>query len=422
MLPKFTDKFDAQTAFGDSFELYLDTFANEGWNTPTQSWISFEDMMATSNSAEWMPRVFEEIVRDPVEPLLAITPLFDRIAYTPAARITTGALGAIVAAEIGEAEAYPERTLNIAPGTITINVGKHGVAWKITEELLKYSQFNVMQRMALAGRQALDRHKEKIGMNYVSGMGVTLFDNKTPAQSMFGTCTGRTMTGSGNGSCRMEDLVKAYAHLLMQGYVPNTLLLHPLTWAMWMADPLLQTIVKNTGNGQWFQRVSPPQSSRPWQNAGQSKMGKTSGRQHTAGENPAGTAATKTSEIDQGLTSRPEVPGYFPWALNVIVSPFMPYNPENNTCDIFLFDSENLGAIVVDEDVMMDEWEDKSVDVVKVKMRERYAHAIYEDGLGIGVLRNIPVKANEIALPVSATISAAGSLDDLDTTTAISGL
>jgi hypothetical protein len=87
-----------------------------------------------------------------------------------------------------------------------------------------------------------------------------------------------------------------------------------------------------------------------------------------------------------------------------------------------IFDSSNLGALVVDEDVSMDQWEDLSTDIIKIKLKERYAFAIYEDGLAIGVMRNIPVKANEIALPVHPTISAAGSIDELNTGTAISGL
>jgi hypothetical protein len=100
----------------------------------------------------------------------------------------------------------------------------------------------------------------------------------------------------------------------------------------------------------------------------------------------------------------------------------LPFNVNNATCDIIICDSNNLGALVVDEEVTMDQWEDLSTDIVKIKLKERYAFAIYEDGLAVGVLRNVPIKANEITLPVTATISAAGTLSELTTTTAISGL
>ena len=414
---------DLNVAFGDSYELFRDTWFNAGFNEPTQTQMEFKDIMATPNAQYWMPKVVEEIIREPVEPMLIVPSLLDRIQYTPAARITFPAIGALVAYDLAEGQAFPEQTLNVAPGTITINVGKTGVAFKITEEMMKYSQFDIINMHIRAARRALDRHKEQKGMNYITGMGVTLYDNINPTSSVYGTCTGRSITGAGNGSCRMEDLLKAYAHIMMQGFTPDTILMHPLTWSMWMADPLLQTIVKNTGNGQWFQPHNMAKSGLPWANAGQNKMGMPSGYgQFTPTGNAGSETPTTTSEIDQTLNSPPVVPGYFPYPLRVLVSPFVPFYTHNNTCDIMIFDSSNLGALVVDEDVSMDEWKDMSTDITKMKLKERYTFAIYEDGLAIGVLRNVPVVANEIALPVSATISAAGSLDELTTTTAISGL
>jgi hypothetical protein len=416
-------KINLEKAFGDKYELFRDTWFNNGFNEPTQNQLTFNDLMATPNANYWMPKVIEEIVREPVEPMLIVTSLLDRIAYTPAARITFPAIGALVAFDLAEGQAYPEQSLNVAPGSITVNVGKVGLAFKITEEMRKYSQFDIINMHIRAARRALDRHKEKKGMDFISGLGVTLFDNKNPLESVYGTCTGRSISGAGNGSCRMEDLLKAYAHVMMQGYTPDTILMHPLTWSMWMADPLLQHIVKAGGGGSWFQPHNMPKSALPWSNSNQNKQGIPGGAsQFTPGGNAAGETATTVAELDQNLKSAPVLPGYFPHPLRVLVSPFAPFNPKSNTCDIMIFDSNNLGALVVDEDVSMDQWEDLSTDIVKVKLKERYCFAIYEDGLACGVLRNVPVKANEIALPVSATISAAGSLSELTTTTAISGL
>jgi hypothetical protein len=415
--------FDHKVAFGDNYQLFRDTWFANGFNEVLQSKVTFKDMIATPNAAVWMPKVVEDIIREPVEPLLIIPSLLDRVAYYASARITLPALGAIVAYDIAEGQAYPEQTLNVAPGSITINVGKTGLSFKITEEMKKYSQFDVINLHLRAGRRALDRKKERKGMDFISGMGVTLFDNINPTESVFGTCTGRSIVGAGNGSCRMEDLLKSYAHIMMQGYTPDTILLHPLAWCMWMADPLLQTIVKNTGNGSWFQKANMPKSSNPWAASNQSKMGipGTPG-QFTPSGNAASETATAPEDIDQTLNTPAVIPGYFPYPLKVLVSPFVPYNETNNTCDIMIFDSSNLGALIVDEDVSTDQWEDMSTEITKIKMKERYGFAVYEDGLAIGVMRNIPIKANEIAFPAQATISTAGSIAELDVTTAISGL
>lgn len=419
-------KFDPKTAFADEktgYSLFLDTWKNNGFYAPTQEKVKYEDLMATPNASHWLPKVIEDIVREPVEPMLMITSLLDRVQYSSAMRITYPALGALVAADLAEGQAYPEYTLDIAPGTVTVNVGKTGLAFKITEEMRRHSQIDIINLHIRAARRALDRRKEKKGMDFISGMGVSLFDNKNPTTSVYGTCTGRAITGAGNGSCRMEDLLKAYSHIMMQGYTPDTLLMHPLTWSMWMADPLLQTIVKNTGNGQWFQPHNMPKGALPWANASQGKQGVPGGYgAYVPPDNAASATPTSVEALDQNLNSAPVIPGYFPHPLRVLVSPFVPFNTYSNTADIMIFDSRNLGALVVDEDVTIDQWDDMSTDITKVKLKERYGYVIYEDGLGIGVLRNVPVKANEIALPVSATISAAGSLAELDPTTAISGL
>jgi hypothetical protein len=417
------EKFNAKEAFADNYQLYKDTWVSNGVYAPTGDQISFKDFLATPNANIWLPKVVEDIAREPVEPMLVVSSLLDRVQFNGAARITFPALGAITAADIAEGQAYPEQTLNVAPGSITVNTGKSGVAFKISEEMRRNSMFDVINLHIRAARRALDRHKEKKGMDFISGMGVTLFDNKNPESSVYGTCTGRAMSGAGNGSCRMEDLMKAYAHIMMQGFTPDTILLHPLAWSMWMVDPLLQTIVKNTGNGSWFQPHSMPKSGQPWASASQGGRGIPGGfGQFTPGGNAAGETPTSVTGLDQNLNSAAQIPSYFPHPLRVIVSPFVPFDVYKQTCDIMIFDSRNLGALVVEEDVTVDQWDDMSTDITKIKLKERYCFSIYEDGLAVGVLRNIPIKANEIALPISATISAAGSLSELDITSPISGL
>lgn len=416
-------RFDPNKLFGDNYKLFRDTWINNGQHVTGET-VTFKDLMATSQAAVWMPKVVEEIVREPVEPLLIIPGLLDKVAYTAAARFTFPALGAIQAFDLAEGQTYPEQQLQLAPGSMTIHVGKTGIMFKITEEMAKHSQFDIMNMHILAGRRGLDRHKEKKGMDFITGMGVTLFDNKTPTSSVYGTCTGRNITGGGNGSCRMEDLLKSYSHLMMQGFTPDTILLHPMAWSMWMADPLLQTIAKNTGNMPWFQRHNMAKSALPWKSSSQGGMGRHSGvtGQFTPSGNAASATPQSATDIDQTLTSAAVVPSYFPYPLNVLVSPFVPYNEFSNTCDIMIFDSANLGALVVEEDVMTDQMEDWNADILKVKLREKYGFAIYEDGNAIGIMRNVPIVAKEIALPVHPTISSAGSLDELDVTTAISGL
>lgn len=414
---------DIEDAFAEDNgqQLFVDTWKNDGIYDPTGQQFTLKDMLATPNARYWMPKAVEEVVREPVEPIRIAERILDRIQYDAAARITFPAIGAMVAADIPEAGEYPERTLQIAPGSITVDVGKSGIAIKITEEMRRYSRIDIVNLHLRAARAALDRHREIKCMTYLNSMGTVLFDNSNPSSSVYGTCTGRDIIGAGNGSCTMTDLLKAYSFLMMQGYVPDIILLHPLTWSMWMADPLLRTIVKNTGNGAWFQPHSMGTVPRAWRNATQNGKGQASGITYTPPGNAAGDTPTALTELGT-MTGAPTIPNYFPYPLTVLVSPFVPFDINKNTADIMILDSRNAGALVVDEDITMDEWDDMAHDVRKIKLRERYGIVIYEDGLSIGVLKNVPIKANEIAFPAQPTISASGSYSELDVTTAIPGL
>ena len=52
------------------------------------------------------------------------------------------------------------------------------------------------------------------------------------------------------------------------------------------------------------------------------------------------------------------------------------------------------GFVHVDEEPTTVEWRDESVEVVKVKIRERYGFAVAHEGQGVGVLRSVKVGQN----------------------------
>jgi hypothetical protein len=84
-----------------------------------------------------------------------------------------------------------------------------------------------------------------------------------------------------------------------------------------------------------------------------------------------------------------------------------------------VFDSANLGALIVDEEPMTEEFDDPARDIRKIKIRERYGIAILNEGQAIGVIRNAFVRDNHIVLPARTTIDVAGSVADIPPTTAI---
>jgi hypothetical protein len=380
-------------------------------------YIKLEDALSTSNAPMLFPKVISNIVREAAEPLLVGTSLLQRINYKYGQTITFGAVGAMTAGDIAEGREYPEQSLAMGGGTVTATIGKSGVAVKVTEEMIRYSQFDVIGMHLRAAGRALARHKEQKIFNMISALGATAFDNLAPAKSMFGVCTGRDIQGIANGACTMDDVFDAYAQVIMQGYMPNTLLMHPLTWTMWVKDAQLRAFVQANGGGSMFASWSgSPVGANPWAAASQGGLGVTGTSLITPGQTssgqtaPHGETVASLLQYPQTLNSAPVLPNYLGAPLRIIVSPFVPYDPRRKITDIYMFDSSELGALIVDEEVTTEEFDDPARDMRKLKLRERYGLAILNEGQAISVIRNVHVVPNEIALPAQANIDISGNM------------
>ena len=95
--------------------------------------------------------------------------------------------------------------------------------------------------------------------------------------------------------------------------------------------------------------------------------------------------------------------------MRIIVSPFVPFDPRKKLTDIYMFDSNELGVLIVDEDVTTEEFDDPKADIRKIKLRERYGIAILNEGQGIGVMRNVHVVPNQVVLPAQSTLDVTSS-------------
>ncbi len=378
--------------------------------------IKVEDALSVPNAPMLMPKVISNIVKEAQEPLLVGTSLLQRINYSAGQQITFPAVGALTAADIPEGGEYPERNLQMGGSTVTANIGKSGIAVKVTDEMVRYSQFDVIGMHLRAAGRALARHKEVKIFNLIRALGVTVFDNVKPTSSYFGVTTGRDITGSGNGSVTMDDVFDTYAQIITQGFFPDTLLMHPLSWTMWVKDATLRAFVLANGGGTFFANwTGNPAGRAPWDNSGQGGFGVSGGQTILPGQTSTGDPAahgqqgSPLANFPQTINSAPELPGYMNVPFRIIVSPFVPYDPRKKLTDIYMFDSRELGALIVDEEVTTEEFDDPRVDIRKIKLRERYALAVLNEGKAIGVMRNVHVVPNEVVLPAQAQLDVASS-------------
>jgi len=372
--------------------------------------VKLTDALSVPDAPLLLPKVMSNVVREAQEPLLVGTSLLQRIQYSYGQTITFPAVGALVAADIAEGQEYPEQRLQMGGSTVTATIGKSGVAVKVTEEMIRYSQFDVIGMHLRAAGRALARHKEQKIFNMIRSMGVNVFDNVNPTQSLKGVTTGRSLDGSPNGSVTMDDVFDCFGQVMTQGFMPDTLLMHPLTWIMFVKDPTLRMFALMSGGGTFFANWTGRVNQQFNPQASQGGLGTGAGQNVIAPGDRAGPGApSDLADFSQVMNSAPVLPSFLGMNFRIIVSPFVPFDPRTRLTDIYMFDSSELGALVVDEDVMTEEFNDPKVEIRKIKLRERYAVAILHEGQGVATMKNVHVVPNEVVLPAQANINVATS-------------
>jgi len=342
-----------------------------------------KDAVSTPDASVILRKVVSTVVKEAVEPIMIGAQLFNQIRLEAGQQITFPALSAFTAADIPEGGEYPEQKLTMA-GTVIAKIGKSGVAVKFTEEMLRYSQYDVMSMHLRAAGRAMARHKETKIFNLLNTLGTSIFDNGTAGVQ---NTSGRGSDGNANATITLDDLLDMYGEILAQGFYANTLIMHPLAWVIFAKDPIMRAFGFNN-NGQMWEAPRGgtglhPQSGEP------------------GGMGPYSQGVNQSSTYTG-------VPNIFPVQLNVVISPFVPYNSTLNTTSIIMADRSELGVLCIDEDITTEEFEDPLRDLKKIKLRERYGLGILNEGKAIAVAKNIK-------------LTRAFDLDDVITWTAGSG-
>lgn len=394
---------DLPTSRNAAVRYLADLMVNQGRDADEGVQISWQDAyehirptrdaVATSEIRPLLQSAMEVVIREPLDPIMSITPLFDTIeAKGLNTQVLAGAMGAVTAADIPEHGTYPEVMFQIGGGLQTAWIGKSGLAVSFTDEALRYSTWDVMALNLREMGRALTRHKEQKAIAFLRSLGTELFNNATPATSLFGVTTGRDLQMQANGTLTMDDLTKGMAHMMEEGFQPNVMLVNPLFYFQFVQDPVLRNLMLAGGAGSYFQRWSGnPGPLDPWSNGSMAKMGPSRGNAVT----PVGQAgATGVAGREHGMTSAPQIPSYFGWPLEVVVSPFVPFDPTTGLGDIYLLSRGNLGYHLMDEERTQVEWRDENVETVKVKLRERYGFAVVHEGQAVGVFKNVKLARN----------------------------
>lgn len=322
------------------------------------SYIELVDTMSTPDATLLMPKVLVQVVKEAIEPQLNLTPLLRKLRYTAGTTMTFPAMSAMSGvADLTEGDEYPELMGPRFAGTVTAKVGKVGCAVRITEEMLRYSQWDIMSMLIQGAGKAMARHKEVKISSLIQDNAVVSFDN-SGGTSTNGKTTGRAITGHFNNTIRLDDLFVTYSDLLNDGFLPNIMLVNAAGWLVFARDPTMRAF--NFAHGGPLMNTAQGSNVQPF-----------------GGEQwPVASAA----DLRNTATTFSPVPGLFPVPLQVIVSPYINYDSSAKTTSMIIADRDELGMMVVDEDVMTDQFDDVMRDIRRIKFRERYGFAVLNDG------------------------------------------
>jgi hypothetical protein len=195
------------------------------------------------------------------------------------------------------------------------------------------------------------RLKEQIALSRFKDAATIVFDNDSGS---YDDTTGRGITGAYNSTITWDDVVDMAAVLMAENHIPTDFILHPLMWSVFLKDSIFHM-------GGAASAVNTSWGYRP-----QSKDG----------------ALNATA----------------PMGLNVLVSPFVSFTAKSGETlaksDLFLIDRNEVGSLLVKDDMSTDQFDDPSRDIRSMKMKERYDIVMLGDGEGITVAKNVRLARN----------------------------
>lgn len=308
--------------------------------------LTVKEALTTADANILMPKVIQQVVTDAAKEQYLASQFFKRV-NIDGRSMEFIHFGAIRAAEIQEGQEYPQQSLNLTKngiGSVDVKVRKFGLQVAITEEMISDSQWDVIGLHLEAGGRALARLKEENMFYEFSRHGHVVFDAELFKAGQDGYPTGRGFDGNYNGTLSSDDIIDMATSIMSSGFTPTDIVMHPLCWTLFAKNSALENIsVAAFGQG-----------------------------------------VDKRDPRDFTLSNS--------LGLNVMFSPYVPFDQAKKTFDFYILDRNNVGVLVVKEDISTEQFDDPMRDIKNLKLKERYGIGILNGGLGIAVARNIAFK------------------------------
>lgn len=327
-----------------------------------------------------------------------------RVSYTSGTQLVTPYIGSAHAARmIGVGQEYPIISIDENQETIT-STGKYGVAIEFAEETIKGANYDIVSLFMQKAIEDLARLKNTEAVNLLLTKGIKLFDNLDPTNAKLGATTGKSLkTAADNGTINLRDLFNAIMWGVRAGVLYDTMLMSTFGYMVFMNEPVLRDFIAANG-GPIFQKPQGRVGTERTVARGNAQTEGTGAFNRLTYSVPA-----ELMNVNFQFIVTPYVPTYQKGDKVLRSLPFENVKPvpykiltgvnagqdvvcgDNMMTDLVLIDSTNALLYLEEEKISSDKIEDKLIDVVRIKFKERYKFVMMERGRGVGLIKNITI-------------------------------
>lgn len=331
---------EKEMKFGEQFDAMISGDADS---------VNMREFLATPSASILIPKVIVGTMRQVAEPMYIGTSMLTRIRLKQGQSMIFPSMGVMRAGDIAEGQEYPEDVFDVQTHeTPEIRVGKSGIRIRVTDEMVSDSQWDVVSMLVREAGRAMARHKEEKAFNQFTKHGHEVFNNAIRGANADAGTTGRDIDGNYNDTLSAEDFLDMIIAVMNNGFNPSDILLHPLSWSVFAKNELMGSLAKA------------PNDMYPHK------------------PNPGSMALGPNS-----------IAGRLPFAFNVQLSPFIPFDKKAKRFDMYVVDKNNIGVLLVKEDLTTEQFDEPARDIRNVKIKERYGIGILHEGRGIAVAKGI---------------------------------
>lgn len=306
-----------------------------------------KEFLATPSAQVLIPRVIVGAMREAAEPLYLGTNMLQKIRLKSGQSMIFPSIGVMRAYDVAEGQEIPEDVIDWQTHeSPEIRVNKSGVRVRVSEEMISDSQWDIVSMLIKQAGRAMGRHKEQKAFHQFRKHGHTVFDNYLADPRA--KTTGLDKNGVMNDTFSAEDFLDLIIAIMANEYTPSDLLMHPLAWTVFAKNELMGSLQAN-----------------PYDN-------------YPVKGNPKGMALGPDS-----------IQGRLPFNFRVNLSPFIPLDKKSRRFDVYAVDRNNIGVLLIKDDMKTEEFDEPARGLKNLKMIERYGIGILNEGKAISVAKNI---------------------------------